>query len=149
MKFMVLRLDDLVWSSMFWQPEQNFFLPSVINYAFSFQTPNIFGCFYDVMTPFEIWKYKFLNETTLHVYLCGLKIIHDVKQWTACQRTSYHDTTNHCWHFSRVELLQSRDIHTANEHVPKCCKNFDSSWYITRIRFLYVMITKQQLCMSW
>ena len=50
--------------------------------------------------------------------------LNGVKQCTTCQRTNYHNTTNHSRYLSRLELLQSRDINDAHLHVPKYSKTF-------------------------
>ena len=81
-----------------------------INCVFTFQTTNCFGHFYDVMAQFELVMHKFLNFTTLHIHLYGFQILHAMKQYTICWCTNYHDSTNHSWSFSRLELLWSHDM---------------------------------------
>ena len=44
-----------------------------INYTFTFCTINVFDCFCDVMTQFELVKHKFLNKK-FHIDLCGFQI---------------------------------------------------------------------------
>ena len=58
---------------------------TVINCVFTFRTTNTFGY---VMT--QLVKHKFLNLTTLHIYLYGFQIAHGAKKCTTCQHTHYH-----------------------------------------------------------
>ena len=71
---------------------ENFFSPSVINCIFIFRTTNIFG----------IMAQRELVKTTLYVHLCGFQIAHKVNQCTMCQRTNYHNTTNHSGYLNMV-----------------------------------------------
>ena len=86
---------------LFWNPLTN--RPVIGQYVTLWSTaPSTFAqempfChFVGVMAQFKLVKPKFLNWTTLHVHLCGLKIIHGMEQGTTCQRTNYHDTANFC-----------------------------------------------------
>ena len=87
----ILGLPHLVWSSTFLQQERNFFnhLVTVINYNFTFYTTNHFGCFHRVMAPIKL-----------------------VKQCITCQRTYYHNTTNHALNcFSHVIYAPQTNIY--------------------------------------
>ena len=49
-----------------------------------------------LLTPsVKLIKCKIPNLTNLYIHLCGFQINHGVKQCTICQRTNYHNTTNH------------------------------------------------------
>ena len=65
-----------------------------------------------------------LDYSWQHVYPCSFQIRHKVKQCTICQHTNYHDYTNHSEYHLWLELLWLCDIHTANLHMSKYCKNF-------------------------
>ena len=86
-------LPDLVWSSTFFQPKQNFFnrlvtvLKSTAHLPFIQQM--LFGGFCSIMS--KLIKHKVLNQTTLHIHLWGFQIIRRVKQCT-CHHTDYHNT---------------------------------------------------------
>ena len=104
---MVLGLPGIARSMGFFKFVGNFFSHhvTVIKCDFTFFITNIFGCFHDVMTRFEPVKHRFLNQTILHVRLCGCWNILRIKQCTTCQRTNFHDTTNHSRYLSRFKLL--------------------------------------------
>ena len=78
----VLNLTIFAWSLRFLQPKQNFlnYLVTVlmINYAFSFYTVNIFGCFHSVIVQFVLVKHKFSNSMMLYIHLCTFQIV----QWS-------------------------------------------------------------------
>ena len=70
-----------------------------------------FVLFPGIMPQFELSKYA--------LHLCSFQILNGVKQCTTYQRTNYHVTTHHSRYLSQLELLQSRDIRTANLFVTK------------------------------
>ena len=85
-----------------------------INFNFTFCTNNVFRFFCVVVDQFQLIKYKFSNWTTLHVHLRRFQITHDVKQYTTCQHTNYHDTINHREYLPGLEMLRSRDKRAAS-----------------------------------
>ena len=122
----VLGQPELVWSMRFLQTKHNFLnhLVIMINFAFTFCSTDIYCCCHNVIDQFELissWiKLCFPFIST------GFQISHIVKQYTTCQCTNYHNTTNYFWYVSQLELLHSHRTDTTDQHVPKYCKTFDS-----------------------
>ena len=54
-----------------------------------------------------------------------------LKHSTKCQHTNYHNTTKLSGYLLWPEQLWSRDISSANKHMIKYCKTFDSLLYFT------------------
>ena len=79
--------------------QAKFLVPSayytMINITFTFCTTNVLGCFCVTLAQFEIIKHMFLYLTALHVFQCSFQIPYGVKQYIICQRTNYHDPSNH------------------------------------------------------
>ena len=70
---------------------------TVINYAFTFRTTNIFGSSYGVIAPFKFVEHKFFM---LHVHLWSFQITHRMKQCLTYQHNNYNDTANHSGYLS-------------------------------------------------
>ena len=80
---------------------------SVVNYAFTFCTINIFDCFHGVMAQYKFVKHKFSN------YIGHLSVQLSYMEWnkTMCQCTNYSG------YLPWLELLRSRDICAALDHL--------------------------------
>ena len=52
---------------------------TVISCAFTFWITNVFSCFCNIMTQFNLAKFKFTNQTTLHIYQFSFQLTHGVK----------------------------------------------------------------------
>ena len=113
-----LIVEVLATRAKFLEPSNNW---TVIDWAFSFLTTNVFDSFHGVMTYFQFVKRKLPNET-----LCGFQIVYGMKQYTTWQRTNYRDTTNHNRYVPQVETVRSCNMRAKNHHVPKYCETFDS-----------------------
>ena len=93
-----LIIEGLATRERFFEP---FGYCTVNNCFFTICTKCVFHCFHSVMAQFEL--IKFMNYTTLHVYLCGFQITYKVKQGRMCQYTNYRGTV-YCLNFFRYVM---------------------------------------------
>ena len=76
--------------------------------------------------PVQTHKVKVLELYYVACSFVWLSNPRRVKQWTMCQHTTYHDTTNHSKYLPRLALLSKHDMHDTKSNIPKYCKTFDS-----------------------
>ena len=109
--------------------QREFFQPSgyctVINSVFTFRIRNVFSCFFVVINRFELQKHKSSNSTKLNIHL--RRFSNDTWKEAIYNVSTYHLSRfkKHNWYPLLFEMLPSRDIRAANNHLQRYCKIFD------------------------
>ena len=128
------------WSSRFFQSKQNF-LNLLVKVLWSSATSPfaeyVFDSFCSITVQFEIVKYKFPNQTRLHVYLCGFQITQRMKQCTTCQHTKYHHYQHQQVPFTVWTTLVTWYTHCKFEWT-KILQNF---WLTLVYKYVYIKWT--------
>ena len=92
-------------------------------------------CFWLILRRYDTVRTRTVHELDdVHIHQYYFQIAYEMKQFTMCQRTNYHYTTNCSGYLSQLELL--RDIRTANKHIPKSGKTFDLAFYNSQNLFM-------------
>ena len=116
-----LTLKNFLKSQELWLISWN--ISAVINCTFTFQTINVFGCFFGVMTQFDHEEYKYTiigaSGTTWwwlykFTYIAHLSVHLSNHTWSEAMHkgSDNHGTTNHSGYIPLLELLCN--IYTTN-----------------------------------